>query len=499
MNFFKRCWLSILRRPKKSLILWGIVFMLSTLTTSALLIQISTSQVKEDIVEGLGGTFVVYLNQHDLLNYTSLPFDNEKLHQTIFKQAQDYRENKDIQSLEVSVLYSSLVSDELSILDTTYVHDGIVEDEVINLYGVSLSAMSDIENGNIMISEGRGFHESEIQEGKHVIILRDDVMYVGQCEVDEGVCRRDTRPVRVGDFITLKRVGHYYDQGVKVLFEEEVDFKVIGKYKEVKNILDTSFVNRKEYYPLNQSFGYVPFDIVIDEVNLMKDKLSKSNGYQVDLSPTYYQIASIYGTTSHPLTAKKYGDSFCEMINETNRQQVEMMSSSNSYEAIIGPVESLSTIAFIMLLVSMISSVIILSLVIFLFLRERKNEIGIYLSLGERKWKIVTQILLEVYLVGFIGISTSLLLGNALGNQISNVILEDQVKKQQQVYLEKMEEYGVMNPNGLTMEEAVDQVKVSLDAESIQLIYMVDAVVIFLSTSFSTIYVWSIQPKKILL
>ena len=66
----------------------------------------------------------------------------------------------------------------------------------------------------------------------------------------------------------------------------------------------------------------------------------------------------------------------------------------------------MSKLSKYVLIVAIIATVLITGLVVLLFLRDRKHELGIYLSLGERRGRVVGQILIEVMVVAFIGITS---------------------------------------------------------------------------------------------
>ncbi len=90
---------------------------------------------------------------------------------------------------------------------------------------------------------------------------------------------------------------------------------------------------------------------------------------------------------------------------------------TDQYDSIAGPIESMSKLSKYVLFVAVIATVLITGLVVLLFLRDRKHELGIYLSLGERRGRVVGQILIEVMVVAFIGIMISLFSGNLLAGQ----------------------------------------------------------------------------------
>ncbi len=64
----------------------------------------------------------------------------------------------------------------------------------------------------------------------------------------------------------------------------------------------------------------------------------------------------------------------------------------------------------------MIGGIIVLSLILILWLRERIYEIGILLSIGISKIKIITQFIFELLFISLPSIVSSLFLGNVILN-----------------------------------------------------------------------------------
>ncbi|MCL1948859.1 MAG: FtsX-like permease family protein [Turicibacter sp.] len=57
------------------------------------------------------------------------------------------------------------------------------------------------------------------------------------------------------------------------------------------------------------------------------------------------------------------------------------------------------------------ASFIVLGLLIVIFLRDRRTEIGIYLALGEKKWAIIKQLLMELGIVVAFSLAISIFWG----------------------------------------------------------------------------------------
>jgi len=138
-----------------------------------------------------------------------------------------------------------------------------------------------------------------------------------------------------------------------------------------------------------------------------------------------------------------------------------VISASDQYDDISGPMESMSTLSKYVLLVAVIATVLITGLVVLLFLRDRKRELGIYLSLGEKRGKVVGQILIEVIVVAFVGITLSLFTGNLLAGQVSDTMMKADDTQEESyegvIYYEGIE-------TNLTAEDVIDSYEVSLNS-----------------------------------
>ena len=91
---------------------------------------------------------------------------------------------------------------------------------------------------------------------------------------------------------------------------------------------------------------------------------------------------------------------------------------TTAFEETLESVRGIKYIIKIMTCSVMLSGIVVLSLILILWLRERIYEIGVLLSIGISKIKIVTQFILELIFISLPSIISSLLLGNLLLSQI---------------------------------------------------------------------------------
>ncbi len=98
--------------------------------------------------------------------------------------------------------------------------------------------------------------------------------------------------------------------------------------------------------------------------------------------------------------------------------QYNVSSDNNVLEETLEPIDGIKHIIKIMTYSIMIGGIIVLSLILILWLRERIHEIGILLSIGVSKIKIVTQFILELLFISLPSLVLSLFLGNVILNII---------------------------------------------------------------------------------
>lgn len=87
---------------------------------------------------------------------------------------------------------------------------------------------------------------------------------------------------------------------------------------------------------------------------------------------------------------------------------------SNVFEESLESVSGIKHIIKVMTYSIMLGGVIVLSLILVLWLRERIYEIGIFLSIGTSKMQIIIQFIFELIFISMPSIISSLLLGNVL-------------------------------------------------------------------------------------
>ena len=103
---------------------------------------------------------------------------------------------------------------------------------------------------------------------------------------------------------------------------------------------------------------------------------------------------------------------------KTAWSQYNVSSDNNVLEETLESINGIKHIINIMTYSIMLSGIIVLSLILILWLRERMHETGVLLSIGISKIKIVTQFILELLFISLPSLVLSLFLGNVILNII---------------------------------------------------------------------------------
>lgn len=99
---------------------------------------------------------------------------------------------------------------------------------------------------------------------------------------------------------------------------------------------------------------------------------------------------------------------------------------SNAFEESLESVSGIKHMIKIMTYSIMLGGIIVLSLILILWLRERIYEIGIFLSIGTSKIQIIMQFIFELLFISIPSIISSLFLGNVLLKVIAGGLINSE-------------------------------------------------------------------------
>jgi len=154
----------------------------------------------------------------------------------------------------------------------------------------------------------------------------------------------------------------------------------------------------------------------------------------------------------------------------------------------------------IVYLVSIAGS-IILGLIIMLTIKERRKELGILLAIGEKKRKLIGQLLVEVLCIAVLAFGISIITGKTVSQKMGDSLLQQEViaaEDQQQESNTLGFSFGMMNKQEKDA-EPIDNIDVSISSQDVLNLGGLGLLIAILSTLLPALSILRLNPKEILL
>ena len=492
MNFIKRGLLGITRKKGKSLILLAVIFILGNIMSGAISIQQATGNVEETIKTRLGAAATVEIDYEAFENLgeseqMNFEFENlgvdliKQIGETSYVKYYDYNVEGYLESKTVKNYYDWETDEDVLVDDDYGAH--------FTLKGINYAPVLDFEEEKGKLTDGRVFTQDEIDNGTPVTIISKKLA--------------EKNNLHVGDTFVLENVIHNYDyENDKELdpITRDVVLEVIGLFEQQKVKEDTDEDEQNGMWTgidddyLNTM--YVPNELVLAENKFELESYAESDpefAAMLEENPEEFEYYQPMYILNNPEDVEAFEQEITPLLPELYK----VSSATEQYDNIAGPIQSMSKLAKYVLIVAVVATVFITGLVVLLFLRDRKRELGIYLSLGEKRGRVVGQILIEVMVVAFIGISLSLFSGNLLAGQVSDTLMK--ADDDSSSYQDDFMYYGGGIQIDLTEDDVVGAYEVGLTSSYVIVFYGVGLLTILLSTVIPLVYIVRLNPKKILM
>ena len=198
-----------------------------------------------------------------------------------------------------------------------------------------------------------------------------------------------------------------------------------------------------------------------------------------------------------------YVDNFLNEVQEIFPDGIIFNDYSSRFTSILHSTDAISDIFTTFLMGGILATVMLITLLNILLVNERRQEIGIYLALGETKSKLLIQFAMEQVFIALFALTISLFIGNIISNQISTNMVRNEL-----IAFDEQRTWHDMIPTALEMafaheplthEDLIQAFDVSLNLGTVVAFYAVSFVVVSLSTLIPTVLILRLNPKEILL
>ena len=415
MSIFNRAYLYIIRKKVRSSILFLIVTLISFFLLSGSVLNTTVNNISKNLYKDVNFGF----------NIESTDKSNKEIEKDTLKKIEELKgitSKNYIFSKPVTVEGKKVVQENQNITLNDEVKN---KSNLVMMNGITASKSNiDFKSEVLKLEKGRHIEEND----KNKIMIHEKFAELNN--------------VSLGDKIKLAQEG-------KVL-----ELEVVGIYSGEKtntfNGLSSDFIENTVYtdYKASQELS-----------NLIANNKVTSVEYGVE-DPTKL-------------------DDVIKTIENLGINNLMVSKSNKNYEIITSSVESITKITNMIRIGSVVVGVVILSLILMFWVRERTYEIGILLSLGTSKVNLVLQFIVEVLLVTIVGLIT------ALGIEITTI------------------KYLASNVGSIFSEElpktiADELMQMSVSGIDIINLVIVMIAIVIISVVVALLPILKMKPKKIL-
>lgn len=415
MSIFNRAYLYIIRKKIRSSILFLIVTLISFFLLSGSVLNTTVNNISKNLYKDVNFGF----------NIESVDKSNKEIEKDTLKKIEELKgitTKNYIFSKPVNVEGKKVVQENKNITLNDEVKNN---NNLVMLNGITASKSNiDFKSEVLKLEKGRHIEEND----KNKIMIHEKFAELNN--------------VNLGDKIKLSQEG-------KIL-----ELEVVGIYSGEKtntfNGLSSDFIENTVYtdYKSSQELS-----------NLIANNKVTSVEYGVE-DPTKL-------------------DDLIKTVENLGINNLMVSKSNKNYELVTSSVESITKITNMIRIGSVVVGVVILSLILMFWVRERTYEIGILLSLGTSKVNLVLQFIVEVLLVTIFGLMI------ALGLEIATI-----------KYLAS--NVGSIFSEDLPKTIADELIKMSVNGIDIVNLVIVMIAIVIISVVVALLPILKMKPKKIL-
>ena len=344
MSIFNRAYLYIIRKKVRSSILFLIVTLISFFLLSGSVLNTTVNNISKNLYKDVNFGF----------NIESADKSNKEIEKDTLKKIEELKgitSKNYIFSKPVTVEGKKVVQENQNITLNDEIKN---KSNLVMMNGITASKSNiDFKSEVLKLEKGRHIEEND----KNKIMIHEKFAELNN--------------VNLGDKIKLAQEG------------KSLELEVVGIYSGEKtntfNGLSSDFIENTVYtdYKASQELS-----------NLIANNKVTSVEYGVE-DPTKL-------------------DDVIKTVEKLGIDNLMVSKSNKNYELITSSVESITKITNMIRIGSVVVGVVILSLILMFWVRERTYEIGILLSLGTSKVNLVLQFIVEVLLVTIVGLITAL-------------------------------------------------------------------------------------------
>ena len=512
MSFFKRALISVSNNTGKSIILFLMILVLGSVVSGTISIGIALQAVTNNVQASLPAMVTIDIDRESRDAY--LEISDTSSHNSIVTY--DVLHNigmlpqvKDFDFPVLVDLYGFRLEQYIPLHPSGAEYEKAMSDISpsdyvgLRIKGVQSAIPLDVSEGVIELVQGRMFTGVELEDSATVALISDNFAALNELGIGSIIPLERfawTEPRELDSFVPRSDIVED-----DIAERQSYDLEVIGIYTSL-----VDFNTGDSDWDWELAIGaentiYVPGGVAMHVDNWYKGHMGKLHPDNPWYAPEnipdgFYRFQNVY--VLHDISDL---EAFRQAVAEIAPPFFIVIDPVSNTLSVDSAVEALGELTSTILICAIGAFLLILGLLIALFLRERKREMGVYLALGERRIKVVGQILSEVAIIGLLAITLSLFAGSVFAENISQTMLQNSLAFETmdgmyggRVHPEDSLTMMGMAP-GFIVEEVAAIYDASLNMSTVLAFYAVMVAVIVISTIAPMLYILRLNPRKIMM
>jgi|GEM_PF-6542041 len=498
MNLAKRAGLYTIRQKQKSILLFLILIFISTLVLTGISIQSAISRTFNDMHRNIASTINIDRKPPELDHAALVEAQSadELVRQmnsgdfVTFEQLEAIMTVPGVNGYNITAEYSmrDVVTENFyftSPREATLAFPG----SLINTDTASIQTATNSEympgflNGNIKLVGGRHLTNEDFRK---VMISEQLAEY---------------NNLNIGDTIILS--------GSPLLIAEEVssvtlEFEIVGIYAGVRILEDDETIGSDFFDPV-----VLYADTLIFDMSTFMEEFERSNFLGTGVEDSLPGLLTVFIDDLNEI------ENIYDQISnlpEIYGKSILLMMGTEGFEDIMVSFGSLQILVLTLIVIIVLVSMAILCILLTIWTRDRVKEIGIFLANGIRKGEILTQFVLEAFVIAVVAFAVSMPIGGLVVEAAGDYILT-QFASAESLRNEQLEGSVFQDMSGDAvimlqtdtgfMDEAeiantLDLVDVSVTGTDLGLVYVIGLPVVTVSVFIASYSVIKLKPKEIL-
>lgn len=458
MSTLKRAFLYTLRKKTKTIILFLVLVTISTFILTGLSIYKAADDSALSLRQSVGGSIRLELDESNRKNWQYQQATGGMLVDYVGAPITDEDIQK-IMSIDGIKAYNGLGDGSVFAKDFSFISGFSFGDG--SDYS-RLPSVTDSEYFNFFTRKA-----FQLVEGRHIKEGDDHVVLISTAIAEKNA-------LKLGDTITVQCC---YDRGNY----PDVSLTVIGIYEyEADGEFHTTSTDKRNRLIIDHK--------AMREI-MQRDVIQYDNGvdFYLDDPREMERIASQIKTLDLDW------DSFTLTMD------------NSAYEAVASPLTAMQNLIVWLIVGCVAVSVGILILILSMWIKQRRHETGILLSVGISKCRIILQYTIEVLMIAVVAFELSFSTSNLISQGVSDLIFHQVSESQPLPEIELPDdgtEYlditGQYIPYDTSNVETLESVQVDVSPDHLLYIYIFGTLLIAFSVSVASISVIQMKPKKIL-